>query len=30
MSLGSLMRGMLAAYACGATGAAVCEFARPE
>jgi hypothetical protein len=30
MTLNSLMRGLLAAYASGATGAAVCEFARPE
>ncbi|ROQ47974.1 hypothetical protein EDF85_3702 [Pseudomonas putida] len=29
MSLGSLMRSLLAAYACGATGSNV-EFARPE
>ncbi len=30
MNLGNFMRGLLAAYACGATGAAVYEFARPE
>lgn len=30
MSLGSFMRSLLAAYACGASGAASCEFARPE
>jgi hypothetical protein len=29
MSLNSLMRSLLAAYACGASGAA-CEFSRPE
>lgn len=30
MTLSSLMRSLLAAYACGAAGSAVCEFARPE
>jgi hypothetical protein len=30
MTLSSMMRSLLAAYACGAAGAAVCEFARPE
>jgi len=30
MSLAHFMKGFLAAYACGATGAPVCEFARPE
>jgi hypothetical protein len=29
MTLNSLMRSLLAAYACGASGA-TCEFARPE
>ncbi len=30
MTLSSMMRSLLAAYACGAAGAAACEFARPE
>lgn len=30
MTLNNLLRGLLAAYACGAAGSAVCEFARPE
>lgn len=33
MTLSSMMRSLLAAYACGASGAsgaAVCEFSRPE
>lgn len=30
MTLSSMMLSLLAAYACGASGAAVCEFSRPE